>query len=179
MLAYKSLCPSAWTSRWDDQRGECTGRAIQNCRNSRACYRICRIANIHPRERQLPRKAGPVNRSLRRSLACNHFLERKRIGSEFGNCVLEHLYHSDRYQQCSSGSRTPPRLHTQVRDVHEFTLDYAAVSKEVLPAMRMRLVVPCVCNVGCTIGCSIGSLKSDFHGIISQMLQCQKMFCQL
>jgi hypothetical protein len=22
MLAYKSLCPSAWTSRWDDQRGE-------------------------------------------------------------------------------------------------------------------------------------------------------------
>jgi hypothetical protein len=22
MLAYKSLCPNGWTSRWDDQRGE-------------------------------------------------------------------------------------------------------------------------------------------------------------
>ena len=22
-LAYRSLCPSAWTQRWDDQRGEC------------------------------------------------------------------------------------------------------------------------------------------------------------
>jgi hypothetical protein len=110
MLAYKSLCPSAWTSRWDDQRGECTRRAIPDCRNSRACYRICRIANIRPRERQLPRKAGPVNSSPRRSLARNLFF---RAGE----------YHSDRYQQCSSGSRTPRRLHTQVRDVNEFTLD--------------------------------------------------------
>lgn len=22
MLAYKSLCPSGWTTRWDDQRGK-------------------------------------------------------------------------------------------------------------------------------------------------------------
>jgi hypothetical protein len=136
MLAYKSLCPSAWTSRWDDQRGECTRRAIHNCRNSRACYRICRIANIRPRERQLPRKARPVNSSPRRSLAHNHFLERERIGSEFGNCVLEHLYHSDRYQQCSSGSRTPPRLHTSTpKPVMSMNLlsTIAVVSKKVLP----------------------------------------------
>jgi hypothetical protein len=31
MLAYKSLCPSGWTSRWDDQRGKYDLDALLKC----------------------------------------------------------------------------------------------------------------------------------------------------
>jgi len=28
MLAYRSLCPNGWTSRWDDQRGKFSPNAL-------------------------------------------------------------------------------------------------------------------------------------------------------
>jgi len=52
-LAYRSLCPSGWASRWDDQRGEFS-RPLQLGLSKSMRLILCR-------ERHLPYEAGRVN----------------------------------------------------------------------------------------------------------------------
>jgi hypothetical protein len=96
MLAYRSLCPSGWTSRWDDQRGMCS-RSRGKCKNA--------ITNGLHRGRYLPSQARPVDSSRKRSAACSDFVGREKIGSEAGIGNWEEMYHIDQQQQCSSDSR--------------------------------------------------------------------------
>jgi hypothetical protein len=96
MLAYRSLCPSGWTSRWDDQRG--MSRPL-----GRFDWDV--IANGLHRGRYLPSQARPVDSSLERSTACSDFVGREKFGSEAGIGGLEDMYHIDQQQQCSSDSR--------------------------------------------------------------------------
>lgn len=62
-LAYRSLCPSSWATRWDDQRGE-SPIAPQHA------YSKSMSLIIHCRERHLPRQTGRVNA---RSCVTNQF----------------------------------------------------------------------------------------------------------
>jgi hypothetical protein len=97
MLAYRSLCPSGWTSRWDDQRG------MYN--QFRSKFDMDVVADVLDRGWQLPSQARPVDSSLEQSAACSDSVGREKFGSESGIGDLEDLYHIDQQQQCSSDSR--------------------------------------------------------------------------
>jgi hypothetical protein len=96
MLAYRSLCPSAWTTRWDEQRGKWQDR---NRDGSGA------IADTVSRGWYLSPQARPVDISFERGTAGSDFVGWKMWGSESGIGGLEYMYHIDRQRQCSSDSQ--------------------------------------------------------------------------
>jgi hypothetical protein len=96
MLAYRSLCPSGWTTRWDEQRGKWRDR---NRVDSRA------VADAVYRGWYLPSQTRPVDIPFERRTACSgDFVGWKTRGSESGIGGIEYMYHIDRQRQCSSDS---------------------------------------------------------------------------
>jgi hypothetical protein len=96
MLAYRSLCPSGWTTRWDEQRGKCN-------RN----HGVWALSDEMDRGWYLPPQARPVDISLERGVACSDIVGFGKMGSGSGIGGLEYMYHIDRQQQCSSDSQIP------------------------------------------------------------------------
>lgn len=86
MLAYRSLCPSGWTTRWDEQRGK------WHAADGEAWLTSDRGGNFPPQTR-------PVDSD------CVRDVERSGGGLENGIGAAEDMYHIDRQWQCSSGSR--------------------------------------------------------------------------
>lgn len=63
MLAYRSLCPSGWTTRWDDQRGEFPH--VRKTAGKLAMAGMSRsTTNVTGRGRKLSLQARPVNRVM-------------------------------------------------------------------------------------------------------------------
>jgi hypothetical protein len=68
------------------------------------------VANPLNRGWYLPPQARPVDSSLEQRVACSDFVGRESFGSESGIMGLEHMYHIDQHQQCSSDSRNVPHF---------------------------------------------------------------------
>ena len=88
MLAYKSLCPSGWTSRWDDQRGGFPTQFTDDLCSLHQGFSTGIAADMWNRGRKLPRKARPVIGSLRRDVANRKFIEHDNGTLESSICIL-------------------------------------------------------------------------------------------
>lgn len=88
MLAYKSLCPSGWTSRWDDQRGEFSLQFAVGLHSLHQDFPTGIATDMWNRGRKLPRKARPVIGSLRRDVANRKFIEHDNVASGPSICIL-------------------------------------------------------------------------------------------
>lgn len=141
MLAYRSLCPSGWTTRWDEQRGK--WRAVDT--------KV--FADNGYRGGNLPPQTRPVDSDCVGGMQ----LTGLEVRLESGIGGAEHLYHIDRHRQCNSESRVY-NLRARTRDLFddEVYLRYIRADKTI-PIAATALELTC-----CSPLCS----SPDMHQLI-------------